>query len=381
MLKIKTDIMYGSNSLDNLSKFDFSKIMIITDEIMIKLKVTEEITKRLKNSEIVIFSDVVPDPPIDNVVKGVNEYLKFSPEAVIAVGGGSVIDAAKAIKTFGEKMGKSSYFIAIPTTSGTGSEVTSFSVITNPDEHIKYPLVSNDFLPDAAILASELTATLPENITADTGMDVITHAIEAYLSTKANEFSDAYAEKALKLAFEYLPKVYHNKSNLLYREKMHIASCMAGIAFNMASLGLNHAISHNLSGRVKLSHGRSNSILLPYVIEFNSGVYGYTKKDINDCAKRYAEIASLLGFGSGNIKIAVKNLINRINSLTEILQIKKYISDYGVSESEYEKLIPDIAEGALNDGCGATNPQKFNKNDIVAILRKIYKEGVWKKRL
>ena len=371
--KIKTDIYFGEGSLDRLKAIGNKKVFIITDPFMIKSGTINKITDRLNGAQVTIFSDIVPDPPIELVVNGIEELKKVMPEVIIALGGGSAIDAAKAIMDFSKKIISlnSIEFIAIPTTSGTGSEVTSFSVITDKEKGVKYPLVSDSLLPDVAILDPELVKTVPAAITGDTGMDVITHALEAYVSTNATDFTDALSEKALVIAFEYLLKAYKDGNDMLAREKMHNASCLAGIAFNCASLGINHSIAHTLGGKFHIPHGRTNSILLPYVIEYNSNIVGYDNRDYSLAAKKYHNIAKLLGLPSNNIRMGVKNLINEIKNLQKAMKLPTTLKECNVDINEVMALREEIAERALEDACTPTNPRVPSLDDIVRIVEKI----------
>ena len=382
--KVGPNVYFGAGKLEELRKLDCKRVFIVTDPFMVTSGTINKVTENLEaaNIEFAIFSDIVPDPPLEIVSKGIKKMDEFNPEAVIALGGGSAIDAAKAIIYFrsliskGLNQGvehKKVVFIAIPTTSGTGSEVTAFSVITDKKHNVKYPLVEESMVPDMAILDANLVKTVPNFITADTGMDVLTHAIEAYVSTEHSDFSDALAEKAIKLVFNYLEKAYKNGEDLEAREKMHNASCIAGMAFTNASLGINHSMAHILGGRFHIPHGKANAILLPYVIEYNADLSFNNRNEYSDTAKRYAEIAKFLNLtSSNNVREGVKALVRAINSLRKSLGIPSSIKEVNISKKDFEDNIEDLSKIALNDGCTATSPRKPTVEELNILFKKVY---------
>ncbi|MDZ4992385.1 iron-containing alcohol dehydrogenase [Clostridium perfringens] len=371
--KIKTEILFGEGALDYLKELKNKKVFIVTDPFMVKSGTIEKLTNNLKESEVCVFSEIVPDPPIELVVSGIEMLKEFNPDIVIALGGGSAIDATKAIIDFSKKLVKLNEikFIAIPTTSGTGSEVTSFSVITDKQKGVKYPLVSDELLPDIAILDPELVRTVPNFITADTGMDVLTHALEAYVSKNATDFSDALAEKAATLVFKYLLKAYEDGNDIEAREKMHNASCLAGLAFNEASLGVNHGIAHVLGGKFHVPHGRTNSILLPHVIEYNADITGYNSREFSEAAEKYARIAKIVGLQGSNTRGLVKNLINEIKKMQKTMNMPTTLRECKVDIDEVNRLEEEVAKLALKDACTETNPRIPDEKDIILILNKI----------
>ena len=362
---LKTKIVFGDNAISELQNLSESKFFIIADPYIVSGGMINTITGQLKEKDFRVFSEIVPDPPLETVAQGIKEISEYKPQCVIAVGGGSAIDTAKAILFYGDS--KNIRFIAVPTTSGTGSEVTSFSVITDKSKGIKYPLVSDEMIPDTAILEVDFVKTVPQKIVADTGIDVLTHAIEAYVSVKATDFSDAFAEKAIRIVRENLLKSY--SGDKAAKEKMHTASLMAGLAFNSASLGLNHAIAHNIGARLHIPHGRANGILLPQVIKFNSGIADYTSTDYNECAVRYAQIAKLFGIDGGNIKILVKGLVRETEKLMKAMGMPLSLKEAGTECSKETAEL--IADGAISDNCIKTNPQKASKADILKIIDSI----------
>lgn len=371
--ELKTKVVFGQEALKFLESLANKKIFIVTDPFMVKSGMIDSITKYLKEGSYQIFSDIVPDPPMELVVKGVGEVVAYKPDAVVALGGGSAIDAAKAIMHFSREIGKfdKMHFIAIPTTSGTGSEVTSFAVITDTQKGIKYPLVSDVLIPDIAILEPNLVKSVPPPIVADTGMDVLTHALEAYVSTKATDFSDAFAEKAIALVFQYLLRSFENSEDMEAKEKMHNASLIAGISFNLASLGINHAIAHNIGGKLHIPHGRTNAILLPHVIEFNSNITGFTPKDYTEAAVKYAKVAKLIGVSGTTVRLSVKNLTSEILKLMHRMNMSTKLTQCKVSSEEIQKEKKAIAEGALKDACILTNPRKATISDVLELIHKI----------
>lgn len=374
---IKTKIYFGQNSLDRLADLPYKRALIITDPFVAKSGMLQMITYRLQDgyTEFEIFSDVVPDPPIEEISKGVKKLLEYAPDCVIAVGGGSAIDSAKAIREFATRGGyKETALIAIPTTSGTGSEVTSFAVVTDPSKDIKYPLVSDSMLPTEAILDADLVKSVPANVTADTGMDVLTHAIEAYVSINNNEFSAALAEKAIEICGTFLLRSYLDNNDTHARQKMHVASCLAGLAFNSASLGLNHGAAHALGGKFHIPHGRANAMLLPHIIEYNSGInrHSKSKKEYPPCVRKYVNIAKLLGVNNFNEITTVRALVSWIQFMLKEMNVPLSVSQCGIDRTEYFNAIDSMAEKALADACTATNPRVPTKDEIVQIFEHLY---------
>lgn len=370
--KISTEVCFGKGALSALETINAENAVIFTDAFLKKSGTADKIAGYMKNcAHISIYSDIKPDPPVELIANALDFLLKANADVVVALGGGSSIDAAKSTVLIARKQtGKELPLIAVPTTSGTGSEVTSFAVITDKEAGVKYPLVSDDLLPVKAILAGELVASVPPQITADTGFDVLTHALEAYISLQANDFSDALAEKSLEIAFEYLPEAYKHGDNELAREKMHTASCLAGMSFNAVSLGVNHGIAHSLGAHFHIPHGRANGMLLPYVMWYNAGLDG---KVDERTAVKLAKIAKLVGLPAFNSKDGAQNLVNKLKQMQRELGIPLTLKDAGVDKQSYESVKAHIIKSALNDACTATNPRKLEAHDIDVILSNIAK--------
>lgn len=356
---IKPRVFFGIDALDQLKKIKGKRALIITDKVMVKLGMVEKVSDFLKNNNIecFIYDDVTPDPDITNLMPGITLMDEKHPDVLVALGGGSVIDAAKAILfSLWHSRPSSSrvkpFFIAIPTTSGTGSEVTSFAVIKSKQE--KLVIIDEFMLPDIAILTPLLLTSIPATITADTGLDVLCHALEAYVSIKATDFTDALAEKAVKLVFSNLVECYAHGSDLIVREKMHNASCLAGMAFTNASLGITHSLAHALGGVFSIPHGRANALLLTNVVEFNADFNG---KCNNVAATKYAELARQLNLPSSNTYQGVSSLLVAIKVLKEELNIPNNIKETGVDTNDFKNKLPILIEQALKDSCTPTNPR------------------------
>lgn len=377
---INTEIFFGENALDRLSQLSYERVLLVSDPFVVKSGLVKLLTSRLEAARIEydLFTDIVPDPPIEKVIAGVSAALKTHAPCMIAVGGGSAIDSAKAIRKFANQI-EPAYFphlIAVPTTSGTGSEVTCFAVLSDPEKGRKYPLASEDLIPDEAILDEVLVKSVPASVTADTGMDVLTHAIEAYVSTANNEFSGALAEKAVEIAGQFLIRSYSSCEDTHARRKMHIASCLAGLAFNSASLGLNHGMAHQLGAHFHIPHGRANAILLPYIIEYNSRVKptNRSQKEYDPCVRKYCNLARILGVSNMNEVTTVRSLISYMHFLNSDMQIPSRVSEAcpNLTEAEYLAAIESMAEAALCDGCTATNPRTPTKEEVMELYRKIW---------
>ncbi|MDF2612363.1 MAG: adhE [Clostridia bacterium] len=405
--KIPERIYFEQGSVQYLAKMpDISRVLIVTDPMMVQLGYVEKVTYQLnKNSNkvaIEIFSDVEPDPDLVTVRKGCEMMRSFKPDVIIALGGGSPIDAAKAMWLFYEspeadfvgmaqkfldirkrvykfpKMGHKSKFVAIPTTSGTGSEVTSFAVISDRSKNMKYPLADYELTPDVAIIDPEFVMTVPAAVTADTGLDVLTHAIEAYVSILASDYTDALAIKAIQLVFEYLPRSYKfGAKDPVAREKMHNASCIAGMAFTNAFLGINHSLAHKLGAEFHIPHGRANAILLPHVIAYNgvttpTKFTSFPKYEKFIAPEKYAEIARSLGLKSSTPEEGVKSLIKAIQDLMKELNVPATIKETGIDEKTYMAAIGDLAYKAFEDQCTTANPRLPKVIELEELYKKAY---------
>lgn len=404
--KIPPKIYFERGSIQYLEAMpNISRAFIVTDPVMIKLGYVDKalyyLRKRSQYCHSEIFSEVEPDPSVETIMNGVEEMKRFQPDVIIALGGGSAIDAAKGMWLFYEhpdtdfgglrlkfmdirkrafyfpNLGKKAQLVAIPTTSGTGSEVTSFSVITDKQNgNTKYPLADYELTPDVAIIDPQFTETMPKSIVADTGMDVLTHAIEAYVSVLASDYTNGLAMKAIELVFKYLRRSYNNPEDKLAREKMHNASCIAGMAFTNAFLGVNHSLAHKLGAEYHIPHGRSNAILLPHVIAYNSkrptkyAIFPKYGKFVAD--ERYAQIARYLGFGGETTEEQIAALIREVNQLMDDLGMPKTIAATGVDEKKFVDGLQELAERAFDDQCTTANPRYPLVKELAEIYRKAY---------
>lgn len=404
--KVPPKVYFEKNAIQYLEKMpDINRVFIVTDEMMVDLGYIDQVEyylrKRNKPVQIEIFSAVEPDPSKETVFKGAEAMRAFNPDAIISVGGGSPMDAAKAMWLFYEypevdfngmkqkfldirkrvfkypKMGEKAKFVAIPTTSGTGSEVTSFSVITDAETNTKYPLADYELTPDVAIVDPQFVMSVPKKVTADTGMDVLTHAIEAYVSNMANDYTDGLAIKAIQLVFEYLPQAYQNGNDEKAREKMHNASAIAGMAFANAFLGINHSLAHKLGAQFHIAHGRANAILMPHVIRYNAKkptkFVSFPKYEHFIADERYAEIARVLGLPARTTEEGVESLIRAIYELASQLDIPMGIEAQGVDANEFETVVDDLAERAFEDQCTTANPKLPLVKELAEVYRQAFK--------
>lgn len=404
--KVPPKIYFEPNAIQYLAEIeDMKRIAIITDEMMVKLgyvqRILDVLKRRPDTPQIEIISDILPDPTIEMVYAGAKRLEAIQPDTIIALGGGSPMDAAKIMwllyehpeADFNElkqkfmdirkrtvkfpKLGAKAKMIAIPTTSGTGSEVTPFAVITDKKANKKYPLADYSLTPHIAIVDSELVMNLPPRSTADTGLDVLTHATEAYVSILANDYTDGLCLQAIQLVFEYLPRAYKNGANdPVARGKMHNASTMAAMAFANAFLGINHSLAHKIGGMFGTVHGRTNAILMPHVIRYNGTVPGklsvWPKYESYVADKRYQAIAKMLGLPARTPEEGVESYAKAVTQLCEECGVEMSFKSLGVDEKAFNEKIHLLAMNAYEDQCSPANPRLPLIKDMEEILKHSY---------
>ena len=404
--KIPSKIYFERNSIQYLQQMkDIQRVFVVTDRAMVDLgyyaKIVDQLNQRRNKVQIQLFCDVEPDPSLETVKKGYELMNAFKPDTIIALGGGSPMDAAKGMWLFYEhpdvdfddlkqkfmdirkrafrypELGKKTQLICIPTTSGTGSEVTPFAVLTDKRVNKKYPLADYSLTPSVAIVDSTLTMNLPAGVTADTGMDVLTHATEAYVSTLASDFTDGLCLQAIKMVFEFLPRaVAHGKNDPEAREKMHNASTIAGMAFANSFLGINHSLAHKIGGTWHVPHGRANAILLPHVIRYNgtfpSKPATWPKYSYYVADEKYQNLAKMLGLPASTIEEGVASYAKACADLAELVGIKMTLKEQNISEEAFNQDIDLVAMLAYEDQCTPCNPRLPLVCDMKEILRQAY---------
>lgn len=404
--KVPPKVYFEEDSIQYLAKMpDANKVFIVTDPAMVEMgyvnRILYYLNQRREPCRFEIFSSVEPDPSIETLMRGVEAMENFKPDTIIALGGGSPMDAAKGMWLFYEspdfsfkdahqkfldirkrayrfpELGRKARMVSIPTTSGTGSEVTSFSVISDTANNIKYPLADYELTPDVAIIDPQFTMTMPKSITADTGLDVLTHAIESYVSIMASDYTEGLSLQAIKLVFNYLPRAVKNgASDPEARTKMHNASCIAGMAFTNAFLGINHSMAHKLGGEYHIAHGRANAILLPYVIRYNGSkptkfpVFPNVSTYVAD--EKYAEIARILGLPASTPAEGVESLAKAVTDLVKECGGPLSIEECGIDRKVFTDNLDLLANNSFGDQCTTANPRYPLVSELADILMDAY---------
>ena len=375
------DMYYGKDALENLKNLSGKKAIVVTGgSSMRKGGFLDKVEAYLKEAgmEVKFFEGVEPDPSVETVMKGALAMTEFQPDWIISIGGGSPIDAAKAMWAFYEypdttfetlctpfsfpKLRTKARFCAIPSTSGTATEVTAFSVITDYAKGIKYPLADYEITPDVAIVDPQLVEKLPAVQVAYTGMDALTHAVEAYVSTLNSPFTDPLAVKAVEMVFDHLPLSFNGDQ--CSREQMHYAQCLAGQAFTNALLGIVHSMAHKTGAAFStghIPHGCANAIYLPYVIKYNAHE--------PEAMRRYADLARRVGLTGMSEKALVNALVEKIDNFNVKLGIPKTIKEFGVNEEEFLAKLPEIAFHAVGDACTGSNPRSINPEQMEKLFK------------
>ena len=378
------DIDHGKGSLAELKKKKKKKaVLVVGGGSMKRQGFLDKAVNYLKEGgmEVQLIEGVEPDPSVETVMRGAKVMQEFQPDWIVSMGGGSPIDAAKAMWAFYEypdtkfedlitpfafpELRQRAHFAAIPTTSGTATEVTAFSVITDYEKGIKYPLADFNITPDVAIVDPDLVAELPVKQVAYTGMDALTHAIEAYVSTLHCPFTDPLALQAIEMVLEYLPASYNK--NMDAREQMHYAQCLAGMSFSNALLGIVHSMAHKTGAAFStghIPHGCANAIYLPYVIRYNA------KDPV--AASRYAEIARRMGLEGKSEQALINSLCEKIDEFNVRLNIPKTLKEFGIQEDEFKEKVGKIAELAVGDACTGSNPRSIDPANMEKLLTCTY---------
>ena len=392
-------------ALDELKNvMDKKKVFIVTDEFLFTHGYTKPITNKLEELGITYttFSDVQPDPTLASAKEGAKLMDSFKPDCIIAIGGGSAMDAGKIMWVLYEhpeidfmdmamrfsdirkrvytfpKMGEKAYFIAVPTSSGTGSEVTPFAVITDEKTGIKYPLADYELMPKMAIVDTDMMMDAPKGLTSASGIDAVTHCLEAYASMMATEYTDGLALRSIKTIFEYLPTAYENGQDVVAREKMANAATMAGMAFANAFLGVCHSMAHKLGAFFHIPHGIANALMIDLVLRYNASetpvkMGTFPQYSYPHTLRRYAEVAENLGLGGNSDEEKLENLIKAIDELKEKIGIKKTIRDYGVDEQEFLSKLDEMSKQAFDDQCTGANP----RYPLIEEIKQMYLEAYY----
>ena len=380
------------------------KAFIVTDSFLYNNGYTKPVTDKLDELGIThtTFFNVAPDPTLACAKEGAEQMRAFQPDTIIAIGGGSAMDAGKIMWVLYEhpdadfmdmamrfidirkriytfpKMGEKAYFIAVPTSAGTGSEVTPFAVITDESTGVKYPLADYELLPNMAIIDTDMHMTAPKGLTSASGIDAVTHALEAYASVMATDYTDGLALRSLKMIFDYLPRAYDNGPNdPAAREKMANAATMAGMAFANAFLGVCHSMAHKLGAFHHLPHGIANALLICEVMRFNAAevptkMGSFSQYDHPHTLARYAEVADYLNLGGSTDEDKLENLIKAVEELKEKIGIKKTIKDYGIDEQDFLSRLDEMVEQAFDDQCTGANPRYPLMSEIKEMYLKAY---------
>lgn len=372
---LRSKVYFNKQSIRLLAELSGNRTLLVSDGVMEELGYLQQARELLQRNggEVAVFTGVRPDPDVAVVAAGLQAYQACNPDVLVALGGGSAIDTAKGILYSARQMQPNDapfqkpLFVAIPSTSGTGSEVTDFSVITCEAE--KICLVDELLAPDIAILDSTCIRHVPQKVVADTGIDVLVHALEAYVSTKATDFTDALAEKAAELVLGHLPTLYKDPANSDARDRIQNASCMAGMAFTNANLGINHSLAHALGSVFHLPHGRANALLMEAVIEYNANLPG---KDAGTAMEKYGRLARALGLPARTQREGVSSLLGAVRRLKAALNIETGVERFDIGHSEYTNASRQMAEMALRDRCTPTNPRQPTLEELVEIYQKSY---------